>query len=150
MVDGAAGSGSERADLELVRVSVAPEGCFSVLLIDDVPAGPVCVERTYPVRESDPLGRQFTKIPPGRYRCRQTQYASGGYPTYEVTGVVGHSRLLFHAGNVELDSEGCILVGQRFGWIGIKPGVLNSRLGFAEFMRLVNGRGYFDLLVRQA
>ena len=150
MVDGGAGSASERADLELVRVAVAPDGCFGVLLIDGIPAGPVSLERTYPLAESAPRGPQFVKIPAGRYRCRRTIYQRGGYDTFEVTGVLGHSRLLWHAGNVEGDSEGCILVGQRFGWFGSRPAVLDSRLGFAEFMRLTHGRSGFDLLIRGA
>jgi hypothetical protein len=147
-VDGAGGVGSERADLELVRVAVAPEGAFSVLLVDGVPAGPVCIERTYPVVESRPRGPQFVKIPAGRYRCVQTVFAKGGYPTFEVTGVTGHNRLLFHRGNAEGDSEGCILVGQRFGSLGASPAVLSSAIGFSEFMRLARGRPFFDLVVR--
>ena len=145
-----AGSASERADIELVRVAVAPDGCFGVLLIDGIPAGPVTLERTYPLVESRPRGPQFVKVPPGRYRCERTRYYAAGYDTYEVTGVLGHSRLLFHAGNVEVDSEGCILVGLRFGQMDTRPGVLSSRLGMAEFMRLTHGRSSFDLLVRQA
>jgi hypothetical protein len=147
-MDGAAGSGSERADLELVRVAVAPDGCFGVLLIDGIPAGPVTLERTYPLAESRPGGPQFVKIPAGRYRCERTTFYRGGYESYEVTGVLGHSRLLFHQGNDEGDTEGCILVGSRFGWLGSRPAVLDSRNGFSEFMRLAHGRSGFDLLVR--
>lgn len=150
-MDGAAGSGSERPDLELVRVSVAPEGAFSVLLIDGVPAGPVCLERTYSVAESTPRGPQFVKIPPGIYDCRRTVFYRGGYDTYEVTGVVGHSRLLFHRGNAELDSDGCILVGRRFGFLGgTRAAVLESVEGFHDFMRLTWGRPAFALRVRNA
>ena len=142
-------SGPEaRADLELVRVSIAPEGAFSVLLQDGVPLGPVALERTYPVASSMPRGPQFLKIPAGRYRCKRTRFLRGGYETFEITGVVGHSRLLFHAGNVEDDSEGCVLVGQRFGRVGSNPGVLSSRMGFAEFMQSMGRREVFDLLVR--
>lgn len=150
MVDGGAGSASERADIELVRVAIAPEGCFGVLLIDGVPAGPVTIERTYPLVESRPRGPQFVKIPSGRYRCVRTMYHRGGYESFEVTGVLGHSRLLWHAGNVEEDSEGCILVGQRFGFLSGRPCVISSRLAFGEFMRLTGGRQSFDLLVRSA
>jgi hypothetical protein len=127
---------------------VAPDGCFGVLLIDGIPAGPVTLERTYPLAESRPGGPQFVKIPAGRYRCERTTFFRGGYESYEVTGVVGHSRLLFHQGNDEGDTEGCILVGSRFGWLGSRPAVLDSRNGFSEFMRLAHGRSGFDLLVR--
>ncbi len=146
---GAAGSGSERPlSLELVRVSVAPEGAFGVLLSQGIPSL-VTLERSYPKDDADPRGPQFTKIPPGRYPCRRTYYHRGGYDTFEVCDVVGHSRLLFHKGNTELDSEGCILVGQRFDRWG-RPAVLESALAFAVFMQLTAGRPVFDLVVRAA
>lgn len=150
-MDGAAGSGTERpADIELVRVCVAPEGAFSVLLIDGVPAGPVCLERTYPLVENRPRGPQFVKIPAGRYRCVRTTFHRGGYPSYEVSGVLGHSRLLFHVANDEADLDGCIGVGMRFGLLRGIPAVLDSREGFSEFLRLTRGRESFELLVRNA
>jgi hypothetical protein len=144
---------SGNADLELVRVSIAPEGCFGVLLFEGLPAGIVTLERTWPLAESAPRGPQFVKIPPGLYRCVRTRFVRGGYDTYEVTGVPGHSRLLAHQGNIEGDSEGCMLIGQRFGQVSGRPGVLGSRLGFVEFMRLAAGRsefGAFELAVRNA
>ena len=138
-----------RADLELVRISVQPEGAFGVLLKAGLPLGPVTVERTYPLKDSAPRGPQLVKIPPGSYRCERTRYHKGGYDTFEVMGVVGHSRLLFHLGNSETDSEGCVLLGQRFGpYQG--TGILQSRLGFAEFMSFMGSRPSFHLEVRNA
>jgi len=119
-----------------------------VLLADGVPMGLVTVERSYPVEESEPLGAQFVKIPAGRYRCRRTLFARGAYETYEVADVPGHSRLLFHRGNTEQDSEGCILIGQRFGWLLGSPGVAMSSLGFGEFMKWAAGRESFGLEVK--
>ena len=136
--------------LELVRIGILPAGAFGVLLWQRQPTGLVTLERTYPLDQVHPEGPQFVKIPAGRYRCVRTVYFRGNYDTYEVTGVLGHSRMLFHAGNVEADTEGCILVGQRFGLVGLAMGVLNSRLGFAELMQLVGDRPAFDLLVRGA
>jgi hypothetical protein len=140
------------ADLELVRVAVAPEGAFGVLLVDGVPAGPVTLERTYPIDELNPRGVQYVKIPAGQYPCVRTYFQRGHYETYEVTQVTGHTRLLFHCGNSEMDTEGCILVGQRFGktlaWQQPQPGVLESRLAFGEFMRLAGGTETFTLTVR--
>lgn len=147
MVDGGAGSGSERPiELQLARVSVIPEGAFGVILAQGIPFL-VSLERTYPKDDADPRGEQFVKIPPGRYPCRRTYFHRGGFDTYEVTGVIGHDRLLFHRGNVEADSEGCILLGQRFDPWG-RPAVLDSALAFAVFLRLVGDRQSFDLVVR--
>lgn len=148
-MDVAAGSGSEtHADLELVRVCLAPEGAFGVILVDGVPAGPVTLERTYPVVPARPSGAQYVKIPPGLYRCERTSYVAGGYATYEVTNVLGHSRLLFHAGNVAGDSDGCVLVGLAFGLLAGKPAVLASRAGHGQFMALACGRSSFWLRIK--
>ena len=125
-------------------MSVAPEGCFGVLLVAGLPAGPVTLERTYPLSDSAPRGPQFVKIPPGRYHCVRTHFIRGNYSTFEVTGVTGHSRLLFHVANEESDVDGCIGVGQRFSRFALRE----SRLGFAEFMQLMGGRQSFELVVR--
>jgi hypothetical protein len=58
--------------------------------------------------------------------------------------------LLFHLGNVEDDSEGCVLLGQRFGMLRGRPGVLQSGLAFAEFMASMGFRESFGLSVRNA
>jgi hypothetical protein len=129
---------SRRVGHEEHRTWVGPrlrqaEGAFGVLLAGSIL--PLSLGRTYPKDDADPRGEQFVKIPPGRYVCRRTYFHRGGFDTYEVTGVEGHSRLLFHKGNVEADSEGCILVGQRFDQWG-RPAVLESALAFSVFMRL--------------
>ena len=150
-MDGAAGATAERPpDLELVRLCIAPEGAFGVLLLDGLPVGPVSLERSYPLVESRPRGPQFVKIPKGRYRCTRTKYYRGNYDTFEVTGVLGHSRLLFHAGNMEADSEGCILIGRRFGLLHGQPAVLESIRGFGDLMALLANKPSFDLMVRSA
>jgi hypothetical protein len=135
--------------VELVRVCVAPQGAFGVLLRDGVPLGPVTLERTYPLSQTSANGPQFVKIPAGRYRCLPTRFLGGGYQTYEVTGVLGHSRLLFHRLNTETESEGCIGVGQRFGRYDDQPAILQSNLGFTEFWRSMPPTG-FNLTVRGA
>jgi len=121
-----------------------------VLLRGGLPFGPVSLERTYPLAESAPRGPQFVKIPAGDYRCQKTRYHKGGYDTFEVKDVQGHSRLLFHLGNLEDDSEGCVLLGQRFGMVRGRPGVLQSGLAFAEFMANMGFRESFSLGVRNA
>ena len=130
------------ADFELVRVAMAPEGCFGALLHVGIPFA-TTLERTY----DDPDGTQRVKIPAGVWTCKRTLYVRGGYETYEVMDVPGHSRLLFHRGNVENDSEGCILVGHGYapGW----PGITGSRQAFAAFMGRSRDRPTFSLAVRQ-
>jgi hypothetical protein len=75
-------------------------------------------------------------------------YHRGGYESFEITGVVGHSRLLFHILNREIESEGCVGVGLKFS--PFEPAILESRRGFELFMSLVHGQPSFDLNVRAA
>lgn len=131
-------------DFEIVRVSKHPDGAFGYMLHEGLPIA-LTLERTY----DQEGGSQLVKIPPSVYQCRQRFYYRGGYDTYEIVGVPGHSLVLIHKGNVEHDSEGCILVGRRLGRLAGKPGVLDSATAFMDFMRLTHGRSEFLLQVRE-
>ena len=129
---------------QLVRTLVVDDGAFGVLQAPELPGFAVfTLERTF-----DQAGRaQLVKIPPGLYTCRSTWFYRGGYDTYEVERVPGASRILFHKGNVERDSEGCVLVGRRRGELAGVPAVLESGLAFDELMRRTGGRETFELEV---
>lgn len=140
----------QEADLELVRVSVRDDGAFGVVLVLGVPKGQpgmplaVACERTYPL--PDAPNAQLLKIPAGVHLCVRDYFHRGRHETFEVQ-VPSHDRLLWHKGNVEDDSEGCILVGRRFGLVAGHPAVLDSAGGFADFMRWAGRRADFRLLV---
>lgn len=110
----------------LARVAILPAGAFGVLFHELVPFA-VTLEHTY-----ESLGM---KVPEGSYDCERTLFHRGGYPTYEIP-VPGHTRILFHRGNVEDDVDGCVAVAKSWGVFGGKPGVASSRQGFSEFMAL--------------
>lgn len=133
---------------ELIRGLVTRDGAFGMLTLDGIPVAVTC-ERTYPVAESAPEGPQFVKIPPGEYTCRRTMFHKGGYETFEITGVVGHSRLLFHCGNRETDSEGCVLLGLRYGLFSGAPAVIESVRAFTSWMLSLRGVERFSLTVKQ-
>ncbi len=122
----------------IVRVAIRDEGAFGAFLCNGIPFG-VTLERTF---GSD----NHVKIPPGHFTCPRTLFHRGGSETYDVP-VPGHSRLLFHKGNVENDSEGCILVAKSFGMFGGVPGVAASRIGFNEFIAQTNGASEIALEV---
>ena len=125
----------------LQRVAVGPEGAFGVLLADGLPFA-LTLERTYDA----PTG-QSVKIPAGRLRCKRSVYYKGGYPTYEIE-VPGHTRILFHKGNWETDSEGCVLVGESFTELSGRPALGDSKGGFSEFMQRAGDAPDFLLEVR--
>lgn len=95
-------------------------------------------------------------IPAGLYRCTLYNAPKHG-TTYLVNGVPGRSAILFHTGNTEADTEGCILTGLEFGEMdavddesGIKESqlaILRSREGYTRFRNKVGQREAFDLII---
>ena len=70
------------------------------------------------------------------------------FETFEVLGVEGHTGLLFHWGNFNRDSEGCILTGEEdFTSDSGERMVTASRKAFAEFMDMQKGVDSFLLAV---
>ena len=107
------------------RVAILEEGAFGVMLMLGTPFA-VTLERTFD--DGQPV------IPAGRYVCKPRRYNRGGYQTYEITGVEGHSLLLFHKANWETDLEGCVGIGESFETLDGRIGIAQSSKGFIEFM----------------
>lgn len=124
--------------VDLVRVAIRPEGAFGVLKENGLPFA-VSLERTF--------ARLRVVIPEGRHLCRRSFFNRGGYWTFEITGIDGHQLIKFHRGNWETDSTACVLVGRRFGTPRGKPGILESKAGFSDFMQEIGERERFYLNV---
>ncbi len=124
--------------VELKTIAIRADGCFGVLLDSTGRPFAVTVERTF---END-----LPVIGAGMHKCSRSFFNKGGYATFEIN-VHGHSRVLFHKGNTELDSEACVIVGESFGELGGKTAVLDSAHGFGEFMALNIGINEFWLNV---
>jgi hypothetical protein len=89
--------------------------------------------------------RNVSCIPAGTYKVLRTIYYKHGYETFEII-VPGRSRILFHPGNTEEDTDGCVLVGMRRGTLWVrdedaplkplahKTAVVNSQQAFRLFM----------------
>jgi hypothetical protein len=110
------------------------------------------------VEEEDLANRQNVScIPAGAYVCLRDFFRRGGYETFEVTGVEGRERILFHRGNTEEDSDGCILIASRLGVLEVtdedhhrtvhKLAGLASRDAFEAFMLSLEGVDEFLLIV---
>lgn len=125
-------------NLTLKRNKFSKTGIFGQ--IEDESGGHICVtlEHSY---------NCAPKIPPGTYKCvrgtHQLAGASHPFETFEITGVVGHSGLLFHAGNYNVDSSGCVLVGETV----VSDMITSSRRTFERFMDLQEGEDSFTLTV---
>ena len=101
--------------------------------------------------------RNVSSIPPGVYVCKRVDSLRFG-DTFEVTGVPDRSHILFHAGNTEEDTQGCILVGSMFGVLNVldedtgerthKLATLRSRDAFEAFLGFFEGVDSWVLEVR--
>ena len=123
---------------QLKRIAIHDFGAFGVLMKNNIPFA-VTLERTF--GEDNRV-----VVPTGSVLCRKSKYYKGRYQTYELQ-VEGHSRVLFHKGNLEEHSRGCVLVAESFYMFGDKPGIANSAGGFKEFMTLTEGADAFNLEV---
>jgi hypothetical protein len=108
----------------------------------------------FPVGEHsyrDANGNYAPKIPDGVYLCVRGMHRLQGmdedFETFEITGVIDHTNLLFHPGNYpQIDSEGCILIGSEISksatWM-----LLRSRVAFSNFMNLHANDKTFSLVI---
>jgi len=108
--------------LLLKRISSSPYVTQGVL-IDGCTGLPILLTLENPWVENIP---DKSCVPTGVYICKP--YTSSKYrDVFEVTNVTGRSYILFHIGNTEKDTRGCILPGLRFGFIENNiPAVLES------------------------
>lgn len=94
------------------------------------------------------------KVHAGVYLCiRGDHRLSEGslFETFELQ-VPKHSGIIFHAGNYNQDSKGCILLGERIVMSGQKPGsrmLLNSIKTFNKFMKHLDGIDQFELIIKE-
>jgi hypothetical protein len=112
----------------------------------DEPPFAVTVEHTY---NNGPRGTLVTKVGPGEYQCVRSHYHKGNYDCWQIVGngITPERRILIHKGNLEDDSDGCLLIGEQFGMLHGKPGILQSGAGFAELMSTTQGVDEFPLIV---
>jgi hypothetical protein len=91
------------------------------------------------------------KLYPGVFTCVRGdhQLASMKFPfeTFEITGVKGHTNILFHVGNYNKDSEGCVLLGSQFDHDSKPTMIIRSEATFKKFMDLQTNVNNFILTV---
>ena len=122
----------------LVRLLQRRETVLGILIVDDDPR--------YCTLEAQWLNNDsgVSCIPAGRYRCKRTLSPKFG-ETFEIEGVPGRSDILFHAGNTNIDTHGCVLLGSSFGEISGLPAVLGSKDAYHRFLKRLAGVQAFTL-----
>lgn len=134
------------SDLTLRRVSLHPERTYGVLIREDAVPFALTLEREADDNRASEPGRPGACIPAGTYVCKRVRSPRFG-DTFEVRNVPGRSHILFHKGNIEDDSRGCILVGESFNPVLGKDGIVASAQGFSQFLALNADRMEFTLTI---
>lgn len=87
-----------------------------------------------------------SRIPIGTYLCKP--FSGNKYKdVYEVCDVPGRSYILFHQGNFERNTLGCILVGRGSGMLNDEPAVTSSRPALQDLRDLI-GQQEFTLEIK--
>lgn len=141
--------------MKLNRVDFLVTGIFGSLTNDDDSFAPAfsCQTLEHAYSKTDKIGNLLgfePKIPNGSYECVRGFHHLEGmvmpFETFQVMNVPGHTGILFHSGNMNADSSGCILLGlKRVGSFEI----LESKLAFEGFMKSLEGINNFTLTITQ-
>jgi hypothetical protein len=121
----------------IVRLEDSPQGAIGVLLFN----GEIFCFTLEPDRNE----RGKLHIPQGVYHCQR--FAGKKWrDTFEIT-VPGHTAVLFHSGNTEADTLGCVLLGATTGKLKGDRAVLNSGDTFGRFLEKLKGHKEFKLFI---
>ena len=129
--------------LELIRLEETEAGTIGVLKIDKLV---FC----YTLEPKDMENQaNISSIPAQQYLCKRVESPSHG-DVFEVTGVPGRAHILFHSGNTIRDTAGCILLGDKIGFLdGKARGILQSRSAFYSFMDILNREQTLHLTISE-
>jgi hypothetical protein len=124
--------------ITIKRIAENEYGTFGVLIDGDLPFA-LTLERRWLDNQTG-----ISCIPVGKYQCRRVDSPHFG-DTFEVTSVPGRTNILFHKGNIDDNSRGCIIVGEEYDPVLGSYGVKASGDGYGEFMQRLRGLESFDL-----
>ena len=128
-------------EILLRRIVASDEATIGIVYVDGITQ---CFSLEDEFREKKVAGE--TRIPAGHYKLKPREFA-GMYARYtkkykwhrgmiEVVDVPGFTDILFHLGNRDSDTSGCILVGRSAQLLGNYT-VPESALAYEPFYKLV-------------
>lgn len=132
----------------LTRTEKRADGIFGYLTNEN--GTRIC----YSLEHAFATGGDFrAKVPPGSYSCHRGMHRllhmQHEFETFEIR-VPDHTNILFHVGNYNEDSEGCILLGD--GMYQDPNGrkmLTHSKDAFQKFMIQYSKYQEFKLLIRE-
>lgn len=129
--------------IRLVRKDFRNFGIFGELIADSF------ILKTLEHAYLNEKGFYVPKVPAGAYLCRRGPHRLHGmketFETFMLMDVPNADGILFHWGNYNSDSEGCILLGLTRD----EHMVTQSRKAFSKFMELMEGCEEFNLIVEE-
>ena len=126
--------------MHIRRLPETVDGTFGIISEDGVPFALTCERKWLSNKKGESC------IPTGEYTCERVTSPKFGN-TFEIKNVLGRSEILFHKGNIEDDSHGCIILGEQFESIKTKIAILSSEKGFSEFLSRLDGQNRFKLVI---
>lgn len=128
--------------VELLRIEESEQGTRGVLRIGKVA---FCV--TLEPRDEE-NAQSISSIPAQQYICQRVKTPKHG-ECFQVMNVPGRTSVLFHKGNISSHTEGCILLGEKFGNLNGEPAVLSSKNAFYDFMCKLDKYDNFHLTITE-
>lgn len=125
---------------KIIRIAFLADCVLGVILDDMIPFA-LTLERPWKNNQ-----RNISCIPAGSYVCKRIQSPKFG-STFEVQKVEGRSEILFHKGNINDDTHGCILIGEMYEPFGSDTGIAASGKGFKEFLSRTADIDFFTLKI---
>ena len=131
--------------LTLKRIASTPTGTFGILLNEA--AQPFAVTLELPWRDNQ---RNVSCIPLGTYTARRIKSPKFG-DTFQVMDVPGRSEILFHGGNYQVHTRGCIIVAEKFkdinadGVMDVAESIGIPNEGFLELLAILHAENEFTL-----
>ena len=120
----------------IVRLESTLDGALGILLLDSK----IFCFTLQPDKDDSKY-----HIPAGEYLCKRF-HGTKWVDTFEIV-VPGHTAVLFHAGNTEADTKGCVLLGSSVGKLKGQRAVQNSGKTFEDFMNRCFNLMQFKLLI---
>jgi hypothetical protein len=132
----------EKVSFKLTRKQFRVDGIFSELSDSKGNIVAYTLEHSY---------GNAPKITNGVWKCvrgpHRLHNMTEDFITFEITGILGHKDLLFHWGNYNKDSEGCVLMGESDLMNAGVEMITNSKTTFGKWMTSLDGIDEFELTV---
>ena len=129
--------------IELIRIDASSQhGTFGVFQVQKIFRWP-CLEPYH--RENE---KNISSIPAGMYRMKRVNSPRFG-KTFEICDVFGRTHILIHSGNIDDNTQGCVLIGKQFAFWNDEEGIGRSRQAFKEFMNCMDGHETATLIIKE-